>query len=1131
MPQGAREKISRSFIWLNATQFFGALNDNFFQLLLIFALSEYTESQSSGHIVALAGAIFVVPFLLFSALAGVLADRISKQRIISLVKKAEVFVMILGMMAFAAQSPIGLLAVLFLMCTQSAFFSPSKYGVVPELVPSSELSRANSYIEMFTYLAIILGTVLASFISDVTERDFMIAAQVCIGVSILGLLSSFGIEKTPASGSTSSASWFFVKDIWRTLRSIRKDGPLLTAVIASAYFMMIGAFMKLYIIPYGIDVLHLTEEHSGYLFFMAAVGIGVGAVLAGILSGRSVEFGVVPLGAFGLTLSALLLSIIPGHVSAAIPVVLLLGVSAGLFIVPVHSFVQMRSPRDRLGEILAASSFLGWIGVLVASATIKIFSDVLEWSPRQGFFVVGLLTLILTTATLKALPDFVIRFAGVVFAKIFYRIKVLGEANLPLDGPALLVSNHVSYVDALLINAIQHRRIRFIMHREVYENKWLRPIFELMGVIPISFEDSPKQIVASLKAARQAMDDGFAVCIFAEGALTRSGLPREFKPGLERIVRDTDYPIIPIYLGGVWGSVFSYFHGSLLSSWPRQIPYRVSILIGKALPSSSKASDVRQAVIELSCEYFKDLKATRKSLAQTFIKKARSNWRCRAVSDSTGKDFTYGDVLVGSLAIGPYLKRELSEQERVGIMLPPSVGAVIANVALTLLGKTPVNLNFTAPPAAIDSAIEQCGISTVITSRLFLKKWGSTYKPPGALYMEEIRSRVKSRSKQLAWLQGRLLPLSLFPEGIAAAADELATILFSSGSTGEPKGIMLSHHNLISNVEALAMVCRVRRKDHVTAALPFFHSFGLTGTLWFPLLNGFSVTYHANALEGEKIAELVRENRSTFIMATPTILTLYMRRARAEDFKSLKYVVVGAEKMNPRIAHAFEKKFGLWPLEGYGATELSPVATINVRDIEAGGVMQVGAKEGSVGHPLPGVAVKICDDDGRALVTDEEGHIYVKGPNVMLGYLDRPDQTAEVLHDGWYQTGDIGKVDIDGFLFITDRESRFSKIGGEMVPHIAIEDLLQQGLQKVERVVVVTAVTDEKKGERLVVLFTPSAGPLEKLLEIIEQSELPNLWRPNPSSYIPIESIPLLGTGKVDLTVVKEIAQGEDGEA
>src|SRR5271163_2553325 len=362
--------------------------------------------------------------------------------------------------------------------------------------------------------------------------------------------------------------------------------------------------------------------------------------------------------------------------------------------------------------------------------------------------------------------------------------------------------------------------------------------------------------------------------------------------------------------------------------------------------------------------------------------------------------------------------------------------------------------------------------------------------------------------------------------------DDLATIVFSSGSTGEPKGVMLSHFNIVSNVEQMAQAVKLDRHDVLLGVLPFFHSFGFSVTLWLPAVIGIGVAYHPSPLDFGAIGALIREYKVTFLISTPTFLQGYLRKCQPEDFGSLRLVIVGAEKMPERVATAFEDRFGIRPLEGYGCTECSPVVAVNTHDYRAPGFRQVGAKRGSIGHPLPGVAVRIVDPETRERrEVGTPGLLLVRGPNVMLGYLGKPEKTAEVLQDGWYTTGDIAAEDEDGFLTITDRLSRFSKIVGEMVPHIKIEEKLQELAESAEKIFVVTGVPDGKKGERLVVLHTLNPDALKPVLEKLGSSGLPNLWIPRANQFFHIEELPQLGSGKLDLRRVHEVALEHSGQA
>jgi acyl-[acyl-carrier-protein]-phospholipid O-acyltransferase/long-chain-fatty-acid--[acyl-carrier-protein] ligase len=1122
-----------AFRRLNVAQALGALNDNLLKLLIVFCLVGRYGQQHAGTVAAIGSAAFVTPFLLFSALAGSLADRLPKRRIIVGVKMLEVGIALLAVAGLWLASPPLLYGAVFLLGSHSALFAPAKYGVVPELVTREQLSLANSRLEMFSYLAIVGGTALAPFLLQLAGGRHGLVALAGVVVALAGLLTARTLPLTPAAAPGRPVVFLPVV-YWRTLRSLRSNGYLLLAVIGAAYFLFVGAFCQLNLLPYGMHYLGLSEARSGYLFLAAAIGIGAGSLLAGRLSGRTVEFGVVPIGAAGLSLAAFALHAAPAHLPTVLALVALFGVSAGLFIVPLQAFIQLEAPADRRGEILAASSFLSWVGALLASALLWLLAGPLGVSPGGAFTILAAITLGLALVTLWVLPDFLLRFIALVVMRLCYRLDIVGNRHVPTEGGALLVVNHVSWLDALLLIATQERRIRFVMEREIYNTPILKQLCRLMQVIPVSTGDGRKGLLEFIATARQALDDGYLVCIFAEGEITRNGMLNRFKGGFERIVRGTGTPIIPVYIGGAWGSILSYAHGRLLSRFPSLLPYRMTVLFGKPLPAGSSAHEVRRAVMELSCAWFDARKERRRPLGQLFATTARENWHRLAMSDTGGRELTYGQALTGAVALARKLAAQIPPDppfekggecpKMVGVCLPPTVGGALVNIALTLNGTVPVNLNYTASADGIRSAMAQCGIRTVITSRVFLDKLGSLPEFPGALYVEELLAGLSSGDKRRAFLVARLCPTRWFARPAGFSADRLATVIFSSGSTGEPKGVMLSHHNILSNLEALRMVFRTTRRDNICSALPFFHSLGFTGTLWLPFVSGFSAAYHTNPLDGETIASVVRERRSTLLIATPTFLMAYLRRAKAEDFKSLRLVITGAEKLKSKLANSFRERFGIRPLEGYGATELSPVISLSLPDVEIDGVRQVGSREGSVGLPVPGVVVKVVDPDTFAPCAEgETGLILVKGPNVMLGYLGKPDKTTEVLREGWYVTGDLGRLDDLGFLHITDRLSRFSKIAGEMVPHGAVEDAIHARLG-MTGVVAVTGVPDDKRGEKLVIVFAREAGDAASLHRLLGETDLPNLWKPGRDCYVAVDALPVLGTGKLDLRGVKEAA-------
>jgi acyl-[acyl-carrier-protein]-phospholipid O-acyltransferase/long-chain-fatty-acid--[acyl-carrier-protein] ligase len=716
-------------------------------------------------------------------------------------------------------------------------------------------------------------------------------------------------------------------------------------------------------------------------------------------------------------------------------------------------------------------------------------------------------------------------FASLV-AGIIYRVKTFGLENLPKAG-FLLVPNHMTYVDAVVLQLACPRPIRFVVHESIYRIGWLNPIFRLLEAIPISS-------VRAKEAVRVAADrirGGEIVCIFPEGELSRTGTLIKLRKGFELVARLAECEVVPVWLDGLWGSIFSFEGGRYFFKIPKRIPQLATVAFGQPIPArSADIGIIREKLLELGEFCFQKRPELEAHLGRATVRGLKRRQFGEAVIDGMdGRVLKRGDLLAAAIALSWWIKKHCAG-ERVAVVLPPGVGAVDANVAVTLANKVAVNLNFTAGRAALQSAIQRGQILHAISAKPVMKRLEDFPWPRDVFRLEEILPELKPKIVVWrlislvapAWVLSHLL-------GLPRKGDRKeAVLLFTSGSSGEPKGVVLSHRNVLANVLQFGSMVNLGHEDLVMASLPFFHSFGCTVTLWYPMIEGVRAVTYPTPVDVVKNAEIIERYKISLLVTTPTFLRGYLKRTEPKQFASIKLLVAGAEKLPRELAEAFEEKFGKHVLEGYGLTETAPVVSTNLPDpapSRPNDTIQPSDRVGSVGKLLPGQAAQIRDAETNELLSPHQlGMLWLKGPNVFEGYLSEPARTAEVLHDGWFKTGDLGRFDEDGFLYIEGRLSRFSKIAGEMVPHETIEAKIIEAFgakSEDERVAAIVGVPDQTKGEALV-LLTVRELSMEAVRERLLAAGLPNLWIPRTIKRV--EKIPILGTGKLDLGKCRELA-------
>lgn len=1141
---------SASFVGLLVVQFCTALNDNAFRWLVV-PIAKPIVGDSLALAVGLAG--FTLPFLLCAAPAGYLADRFSKAKVITAFRFVEMLVFALGLAAITTLNATLLFVIVMATGALTALFSPAKLGSLPEMVRNSELSTANGWMGLMVVVPSAIGFLLGNIMVEWVQPEpggpivmygLGLAAALLMSVAVIGYFASLLIHRHPAADPSRRWTWDFATDTWTSLRLLSDAKVLWRTALGIGFFWMLASLAQINIDAFGIHDLKLSQTDIGLLGMVLVLGLGIGSILAGVCSAGRIELGLVPVGAAGIALCSIALFLAGHEVTdsrtwpfyASCAALLGLGISAGLFDVPLEAYLQYRSPPDHLGSVIAATNFLVFGGILIVSLVFYILRDVLHLSPATIFLLAGIVTVPVGIYIMTLLPATMFRMIVWLAMHCMYRLRIVGRSNIPTEGGVLLVPNHVTWVDGLLLLITVPRPVRFIIYADYAESPRLKWLAEIFDIIPIRSNDGPKSLLRSLKLAQQALINGECVCIFAEGTLTRTGQLQPFQPGFLKILDKTQAQVVPVCLHGLWGSIFSYRGGKFFWKWPRAFRYPVTISFGVPMTDPRSPSEVSDRVRELGLQTVENNRFRELIPARKFLRICRQRGKQETMADSSGVSLSGQRLMAASLVLASVLRRShlRPDEARVGILLPPTVACSLANFALTLLRRVTVNLNYTMSQTDLEYCVREAGLTHILTSRKMLEKKPVTLSAEW-IFLEDLKAEATSWDKLRGGLSAFVLPLwwTEWRLGLSSVKpDDPLTVIFTSGSTGEPKGVVLSHHNITATTSAADQIYQLAKDDVVLGVIPIFHSLGYLTTLWLPVCVGTKVVYHTNPLDARQIGELAEKYKATILFGTPTFLRTYLKRCTTEQFASLDLVVVGAEKLPADLAQQFQDKYGVVPTEGYGATETTGPAAVNVPDHRCEMVEQKGTKLGTVGRPLPDVLIRAVDPDSREVrPCGQEGLLEIKGANVMLGYLNRPDKTASVIRDGWYNTGDMGLIDTEGFVHITGRLSRFSKIGGEMVPHLKIEECLLSIVETSDSddqggpLLAVTAVPDSKKGERLVVLHRKLPWNVQNVLAELAKKDLPNLWIPDAESFVEVAQIPILGTGKMDLKGIKKLAE------
>ena len=1126
---------TRRFLPLFATQALGALNDNVFKnalaVLIIFRIAD-AAGMNGQVLVSAAAGVFILPFFLFSALAGQMADKFEKSAMIRWIKAVEVCVMGLGAASFWFNDVYSMILVLFLMGGQSAFFGPVKYSILPDHLANDELIGANALIEAGTFLAILFGTIAGGLLI-LGDHGAGVVSFLVIALACLGLGASFAIPKAPAPEPELKLNLNFLGETWSIIRQASERRDIFLSILGISWFWLLGATFLSQFPAFAKDVVGADQTVVTLFLVLFSVGIALGALLCNKLLRGQVSAKYLPLAALGMSLFIADLFLgSEGRIAAGSD---LLGYSAflaearnwrividlvatavcgGLFIVPLYAILQSRSEASHRSRTIAANNIINAL-FIVAGALIATGMLAVGLSVPQVFFALAVGNGIVAVYVCALLPDAMIKAFLKSFLKLCYRVEVRGLEHFSKAGKrAVVVVNHTSFLDAALLAAYLPVKPIFAINTHIARAWWMKPFLKLVDAFPMD-PTNPMAIKALIKAVKE---DRHCV-IFPEGRITVTGSLMKVYEGPGMIADKADAMIVPVRIDGAQYTPFSRLKGKIRLRWFPKIT--MTTLPGRRfeIPEEITGRERRHLagvkLYDVMSEMIFQTSNHRETLFGAVLEAQVIHGSKQQVAEDIERNpLTYGGLVLGSLVLGRKLASHAAQGEYIGVMLPNSVGAVATFFALQAFGRVPAMLNYSTGTKNMIAAIEAAKIKTILTSRRFVKMadMGETVaalsQHADVVYVDDVRGQINVFDKVIGLLSrpfARRLHRSL-----NISPDDPAVVLFTSGSEGTPKGVVLSHANLLANRNQLAARIDFNQTDTVFNALPIFHSFGLTGGMLLPMLSGIKTFLYPSPLHYRIVPPLVYDTDATILFGTDTFLNGYARVAHPYDFYSLRYVFAGAERVKEETRRTWADKFGLRIMEGYGATETAPVITVNT---------PMHYKAGTVGRIVPGLGHELEAIPG----IDVGGKLIVTGPNVMLGYLKT--ETPGVLERTQgqrYDTGDIVTIDDDGFVTIRGRSKRFAKIAGEMVSLSAVEGYAADVWPGHMHAVV--SIPDVRKGEQMVLITDKQQADHRELSDYAKDQGITELMVPRDIRSV--DAVPLLGTGKIDYMGVNAMVEG-----
>jgi acyl-[acyl-carrier-protein]-phospholipid O-acyltransferase/long-chain-fatty-acid--[acyl-carrier-protein] ligase len=1118
--------MTRRFAPLFWTQFFSAFSDNFLKNALVFLILFHIGGADAEALITLAAAVFIAPYFFLSALGGELADRYDKAVVARRLKFSEIGIAFIAVIGFGLHSVPLLFVALFLFGVIASLFGPIKYGILPDHLARSELPAGNALVEGATFIAILLGTIVGG-IAAKDGGDPAHFAFLMIVFSLMCWGASLFIPRTGQAAPDLKVQANVLRSTIGLLNFLREDWRLWWGALVTSWFWLVGAVSLSLMPPLVKNVLGGNEEVVTACLAIFSIFIAVGSGLAAWLAaGRIIllptVIGGVLLGMFAIDLGFSTFGVSPipafdGYLAIftsgrgiRLAVDLAgLAIAGGLFIVPTFAAVQAWAGADRRARVVAAVNVLN-AALMAGSTVIVALLQTAGMTTPQLFLLLGAASLAVAIAVGRTMPASALSDALSIIYRALFRMEVKGIDNLSNTGANRIIAlNHVSFLDAGLALSLLNNKPVFAIDVGIAKLWWVRPFVKLTHAMQLD----PLKPMA-VRSLIEAVKAGNPLIIFPEGRITVTGSLMKVYDGAALVADKANAEIVPVRIEGLEQTPFSRLKPSQVRRrWFPKVKVTilepVRLTVDPELKGRKRRLAAGAALYGIMSDLVFRTTSTDRTMVEAIIQAAEIHGRRRvAIEDPVTGTLSYKRLLVGAAILGAKLMPMAPAGRAIGVMLPNANGAVVTILGLMTAGRVPAMINFTAGAANILSACKAAQIDTILSSRAFIEKArlgnlvAAIEKAVKIVYLEDIRASITLADKIRGLIHANK-PL------VECKPDDWAAILFTSGSEGVPKGVVLSHRNMLANAAQAAARIDFSREDKVFNVLPVFHSFGLTVGVMLPLVFGVRVYLYPSPLHYRTVAELIYGVNATIMFGTDTFLVGYARVAHPYDFRSLRYILAGAEPVKETTRRTYMEKFGLRILEGYGVTETAPALALNTPMFN---------KFGTVGRILPGMEARLEKVEG----VEEGGRLYVRGPNVMLGYLkvDNPG-VLERPPEGWHDTGDIVSIDEQGFVTIKGRARRFAKVGGEMISLAAVEALASDLWPNALSAVV--AVPDPRKGERLILLTQQKGATRSDFQSFARAKHASDLMI--PADVWVLDKLPVLGTGKVDMMAVGKLVE------